>query len=135
MRTVRGTKADAERVRAELLLDVGNGRVEARGRSRLNDVIDRWLDHPGADLAPKTLYNYRRIHDRYVRAVLGSRSIDRIGPVDLDDFYAALRTDGLFAKTIRNLHLAASTIHASRLRYGVLDVVEHQVRVDRDRGR
>jgi hypothetical protein len=41
VRTVRGTEADAERVRAELLLDVGNGRVEARGRSRLNDVIDR----------------------------------------------------------------------------------------------
>jgi hypothetical protein len=39
---------DAERVRAELLLDIGQGRMKAVGRSRLNDVIERWLDRAGA---------------------------------------------------------------------------------------
>src|SRR5262245_14106829 len=118
VRTVRGTKADAERVRAELLLDVGNGRAEARGRARLNDVIERWLDHAGPALAPKTLYNYRRIHDRYLRAGLGSRSIDRIGPVDLDDLYAALRADDLSPKSIRNVHALLRRAFGQAVRWG-----------------
>ena len=118
VRTVHGSKADAERIRAELMLDVGKGRVEARGRSRLNDVIDRWLDHVGPDLAPKTLYNYRRIHDRYLRSGLGMRPIDRIGPVDLDDVYARLRADGLSPKTIRNVHALLRRAFGQAVRWG-----------------
>jgi integrase len=118
VRTVRGSKADAERVRAELLIEVGQGRVDARGRSRLNDVIERWLDHAGPHLAPKTLYNYRRSHDRYIRAGLGARPINRIGPVDLDDLYAALRSDGLSAKTIRNVHAMLRRAFGQAIRWG-----------------
>lgn len=118
VRTVHGSKADAERIRAELMLDVGKGRVEARGRSRLNDVIDRWLDHAGPDLAPKTLYNYHRIHDRYLRTGLGTRSIDHIGPVDLDDVYARLRSDGLSPKTIRNVHALLRRAFGQAVRWG-----------------
>lgn len=118
VRTVHGTRAEAERVRAELLIDVGNGRVEARGRTRLSDVIDRWLDHAGPELAPKTLYNYRRIHDRYVRSGLGTRAVERVGPVDLDGLYARLRTDGLAPKTIRNVHGLLRRALAQAVRWG-----------------
>jgi integrase len=44
-RTVHGSRRDAERVRAELVLDLGDGRAQAGSRSRLSDVIDRWLEH------------------------------------------------------------------------------------------
>ncbi len=118
VRTVRGTRADAERVRAELVIDVGNGRVEAGGRTRLSDVIDRWLQHAAPELAPKTIYNYRRIHDRYIRTGLGTRSVEKIGPVDLDDLYARLRTEGLSAKTIRNVHGLVRRALSQAVRWG-----------------
>ena len=118
VRTIHGSRADAERVRAELLIDVGDGRVEARGRTRLSDLIDRWLEHAAPELAPKTLYNYRRIHDRYVRPGLGRHAVERIGPVDLDDLYARLRADGLSPKTIRNVHGLLRRALAQSVRWG-----------------
>jgi len=119
-RTVHGTRQDAERVRAELVLDLGDGRTQAGGRSRLSDVIDRWLEHATPELAPKTAYNYRHIHDRYVRGGIGRRPIEKIGPVDLDDLYARLRADDLSTKTIRNVHALLRRALAQAVRWGWL---------------
>jgi integrase len=104
-RTVRGTRADAERTRAELIGQLGSGRLQhANPKATLSEVIERWLGHVEDDLAPKTVYGYRHIHDRYLRVGIGTRPIAKITPVLLDDFYSRLRDEGLSAKTIRNVH-------------------------------
>jgi integrase len=117
-RTIHGSRQDAERVRAELVLDLGDGRAQAGGRSRLNDLIDRWLEHATPELAPKTAYNYRRLHERYIRDGLGRRPIEKIGPVDLDDLYARLRADGLSTKTVRNVHALLRRALTQAVRWG-----------------
>jgi integrase len=117
-RTTHGSRRDAEQFRAQLAVDIGDGRAEAGARRRLSDVIDRWLEHVTPELAPKTAYNYRHIHDRYIRSGLGGRNIAKIGPVDLDDLYAHLRANGLSTKTIRNIHALLHRALAQAVRWG-----------------
>ena len=125
-RTVRGTKREAQRVMARLVTEVDEGRHVAAAASRFGDVLERWLEVKATVVEPTTLASYRWIAATYVVPRLGSLPLDKIRALDLDAFYAQLRTSGsseggpLSARTVRLCHTVVSQTLDQARRWGLV---------------
>jgi integrase len=125
-RTVRGTKREAQRVMARLVTEVDEGRHVAAAASRFGDVLERWLEVKATVVEPSTLANYRWLAATYVVPRLGSLPLDKIRALDLDTFYAQLRTNGsseggpLSARTVRLCHTVVSQRLNQARRWGLV---------------
>jgi integrase len=125
-RTVRGTKREAQRVMARLVTEVDEGRHVAAAASRFGDVLGRWLEVKATVVEPSTLANYRWLATTYVLPRLGSLPLDKIRALDLDTFYAQLRTNGsseggpLSARTVRLCHTVVSQTLDQARRWGLV---------------
>lgn len=125
-RTVRGTKREAQRVMARLVTEVDEGRHVAAAASRFGDVLERWLEVKATVVEPSTLAIYRWLAATYVVPRLGSLPLDKIRALDLDTFYAQLRTNGsseggpLSARTVRLCHTVVSQTLDQARRWGLV---------------
>jgi integrase len=90
-RTVRGTKRNAERVRADLVAQAVHGKFGETAAGTVADVAERWLEHLEPDISPATASAYRVYLRNWIVPRLGEQKIDRLRPADLDRFYASLR--------------------------------------------
>jgi integrase len=90
-RTVRGTKRDAEKVRAALVAQAVQGKFGETAAGTVADVTERWLEHLEPDISPATASAYRVYLRNWIVPRLGEQKIDRLRPADLDRFYASLR--------------------------------------------
>ena len=90
-RTVRGTKRDAEKVRADLVAQAVHGKFGETAAGTVADVTERWLEHIEPDISPATASAYRVYLRNWIVPRLGEKKVDRLRPADLDRFYASLR--------------------------------------------
>ncbi len=90
-RTVRGTKRDAEKVRAALVAQAVQGKFGETAAGTVADVTERWLEHLEPDISPATASAYRVYLRNWILPRLGEQKVDRLRPADLDRFYASLR--------------------------------------------
>ena len=75
-RTVRGTKRDAEKVRADLVAQAVHGKFGETAAGTVADVTERWLEHLEPDISPATASAYRvYLRNRIVPRIGGRRSI------------------------------------------------------------
>jgi integrase len=102
-RTVRGTKREAEAVRADLVAQAVKGRFGDTAPGTVADVLDRWLGHIEPDVSPATVAAYRVYLRKWILPRLGSERIDRLRAADLDRFYASLRKR-MSAASVRKIH-------------------------------
>ena len=87
--TVNGTKRDAQERLNEMLRD-GEAGVEPSTLS-LSAYLDRWLAESVAPrVRPRTLQDYRRFLDAYVRPELGDRRLARLTTLDLQSLYTKI---------------------------------------------
>ena len=91
-REVGGGKRTAQRVAAELVAEVERGGFQVQpGRHTVGELLDRWLDHIEAQgRAMSTLVRYRSAIGANIKPRLGSVIIAKLGPADIDVFYAEL---------------------------------------------
>lgn len=73
-RTVRGTRRDAERAMAHLVVEVDEGRHAASAPMTFGELLDRWVEVKRASVAPRTIESYEWIATKYLRPRLGDRS-------------------------------------------------------------
>jgi hypothetical protein len=59
-RNVRGTKREAQAVRARLLVEVDEGRHITTGAT-FGDLVEQWFRHASPDWSPKTAAETRRL--------------------------------------------------------------------------
>jgi integrase len=102
-RTVRGTKRDAEKVRAELVAQAVGGKFGETAAGTVADVAERWLKHLEPDISPATASAYRVYLRNWIVPRLGEKKVDRLRPADLDRFYASLRKH-LSAASVLKVH-------------------------------
>ncbi len=125
-RTVRGTKREAQRVMARLVTEVDEGRHVAAASTTFGEVLQRWLEIKATVVEPSTLASYRWIATTYVAPRLGGMSLDKIRALDLDAFYARLRSSGasngnpLSARTVRLCHTVVSQTLDQARRWGLV---------------
>lgn len=93
-RTVRGTRREAERALARLVVEVDEGRHVAAAQMTVGEVVDRWLALKATTVEPTTVEGYRWIVERYARPEFGARRVSSLRTLELDDWYQRLRAGG-----------------------------------------
>ncbi|HTT91537.1 MAG TPA: tyrosine-type recombinase/integrase [Acidimicrobiales bacterium] len=121
-RYVHGTKRDAQRACAELITEVDRGGHREEGRHTVNELLDRWMAHIEAQgRAESTLARYRSCINANIKPRLGAKAINKLGPADLDRYYAQLGRTGLTPLSVRKSHAILSAAFNQALRWGWLD--------------
>lgn len=90
-RTVRGTKREAEKVCATLVVDASRGLFGARASGTLASLLEDYLALIEPDASPSTMATYRGYVRLWILPRLGDRKVDRLRPDDLDRLYTELR--------------------------------------------
>ncbi len=109
-RTVHGSRREAERELARLVVEVDEGRHVASAPMTVGELLDRWLDLKAMTVEVTTANGYRWIVERYVRPAFGDRRVASIRTLELDHWYQQLRTGGgaagrpLSGRTVRLCH-------------------------------
>jgi hypothetical protein len=105
-RRVAHTRADAERMRRELLQA-----VEEYGtlppideRQSVRDYLTSWIESARPSLRPRTHESYEILVRRHAVPRLGALRLRALTPQHLQTLYAAELADGLAPQTVRNLH-------------------------------
>jgi len=126
-KTFRGTRRDAERELARLVVQADDGQVAVRGGT-LAELCEQWYAHREADWSPATAYNYRKILDRRIIPRFGSTQLRKLRTVEIDAWYADLRKQGgkggrpLDADTVKRIHNVLHVALKQGVRWGFLTV-------------
>jgi integrase len=131
VRTVRGTKAFAERERTRLLAEVDARRLNA-GPGRLTVgayLLEQWLPHMKPRLAERSFERYEGIVRAHLVPALGAFKLRDLEPLHIQRYYAAAlqngRRDGrgaLSAKTVLHHHRLLSEALKQARRWRLLAV-------------
>ena len=125
-RTVRGTKSDAERELARLVVEADEGRWVPTAPMTMTELLDRWLRLKESTVEPSTAGSYRWLAERYVLPVFGDRKVASIRTMELDEFYASLRSSGgdrgrqLSGRTVRLCHSVMRQSLGQARKWGVI---------------
>jgi len=112
--TVTGSRRDAARRLAVLVVEVDGGRRNAPVRVTIASLAETWWETAAPALSPTTRRGYRRLLDTRILPVLGATRVSRLNTQTLDRFYtdlAAGRAPGggaLAPRSIRHIHAVMS---------------------------
>jgi integrase len=121
------TRKGAEKLLGELVKRMHDGDYRAPERITLGDyLLERWLPTKQARLRPSTFASYRNNVVTHVVPRIGSISLQKLQPEDLDTFYAQLLREGrrngerggLAPKTVRIIHGVIRKALADAMRKG-----------------
>ncbi len=79
--TVRGSKADAERMLTAKLREKDIGTAIAPAGVTVNEFFDRWLLSKAPEIAPRTLQSYRDLLRLHVRPSIGAMKLEKVSPM------------------------------------------------------
>jgi integrase len=121
-----GRKAEAEAWAADQGTLIERKQVGG-GQTTFAAFLDRWLLHltERDELEAKTIQEYRN-HGRRLLPYIGTKPIERITPLDLDDAYTALQRRGgkggraLSARTVHHVHRVAHNALARAVRWRLI---------------
>lgn len=115
-RNVRGTKKEAEMLKAKLLSELQSGDFVQPSRVTLGSYLREWYDnHVVPNLSPASADGYRINIEKHIIPALGGVLLQELRPIHLQRFYRGKMTDkgdekGLSAKSVlyihRNIHAA-----------------------------
>ena len=107
--TVRGGKREAQSKLAEMVTEAERG-LTARTTATVGELLETWFEFAAPDFSPKTVRETRGYMDRSLLPTLGSKSLARLKPTELDAFYRRLLASGgsggrpLAPGTVRRIH-------------------------------
>lgn len=124
-RTVRGTKRDAQAVRSQLLVQVGEG-AHIGTDATFGQLLDEWYETAAGDWSPKTAIETKRFIERLIRPKLGSVRLRKLSPAVIDRFYGDLRKRGglngrpLSPASVRRVHVIVRRSLQQAVKWGWL---------------
>ena len=119
-RVVRGTRQDAERVRAELLL-AETGKCASESTVLLRSLVLKHLAAPtksGQQRAPYSKHREQRRFNSHVGPVLSGRIADDVHPHELTRLYDTLIAKGLKPSSVQRVHGLLSAAYSWGLKRG-----------------
>ncbi len=123
-RTVRGTKSEAEDELAKLIVKLSGGGFAAQDAT-VGDLVRQWFAMARGELSPTTVRSYERYIDKFIIPHVGKIRLSRLGPAELDRFYAQLRDHGglkdggaLAPATVRQIHAILRRALKQGVRWG-----------------
>jgi integrase len=103
-RTFRGTRRDAERALTQLQREVDQNIAVTSAKATVGDLLNRWFEAAGPDLAPSTQVITRGIIDKHLIPGLGQVPLSKLTTADIDVFYGKLRRKGLKPISVQRIH-------------------------------
>ena len=112
-KTVHGTLRDAQAYLSRTQRDRDLGVFFEPSRMTLDGYLDKWLETAAKPkLRAKTHRDYEALLRRYVRPALGSRTVSKIEPLEIQGLYADMQERSLSARTVRFTHaVLRSALH------------------------
>ncbi|MEW5934348.1 MAG: tyrosine-type recombinase/integrase [Bacillota bacterium] len=108
--TVKGTRREAERVLADLVVRINAG-TYVPAKETVQEYLERWLsDYATPSVRPLTLCQYQRIVRKHIVPALGRIPIARLSPSHVQKLYADKLREGLSPRTVRYIH---AVLHAA----------------------
>ena len=102
--SAKGTKREAERKLAEVVLDLNTGTYIEPSRLTLSEFLDQWMqDYVATSVRPGTAEGYRTIVNRLQRT-LGHVRLTGLHAQDVQRYYKGLLDEGLSAQTVIHHH-------------------------------
>jgi integrase len=120
-RSVKGTKRDAERELARLVVEAHD-----QGSETVGDLLERWFEIAEASWTPWTVVQHRSVIDSYLTPGLGDVPVRSLGVQAIDQFYAGLHRSGgrrgkpLAPATVRRIHAVLRRALQQAVRWGWL---------------
>lgn len=108
-RTLRTGKREAQRSLAEMVVEAERG-LTSRTTATVGQLLETWFEFAAPDFSPKTVKETRGYIDRSLLPTLGSKSLAKLKPAELDAFYRRLLESGgsggrpLAPGTVRRIH-------------------------------
>ena len=107
--TVEGTKKEAQRILTEKLNELNKGTYIEPSKLTVDELLDQWLEvYVTPSLAPYTVRGYKTNIDKYIRPKIGEVPAQKLVPMQIQEIYKGMQTDGLSPRTIRYVH---TTLH------------------------
>jgi len=118
--TVKGTRADAERKKRELLQAIELGTSVDPTKQTIASYLDGWLEYcQYKGLALRTLEGYRGITERYIVPALGNVRLQKLSPMQIERLYSYLLTQGRQRGAGGGLS-KRTVLHTHRMLHGAL---------------
>jgi integrase len=132
----KGTKREAQVECARLIAELTTGTYLEPNKTTVAEFLDRWLEHIGPRVSPKTLERYAEIARNNLVPLLGSVIITKLQPVQVSAAYAKALTK-LSPRTVNHMHRVLKQAMGQAVRWQLLlrnplDVVDPP-RVERKR--
>lgn len=102
-RGMRGTKREAEAALRKFAAEVDEG-LHAGTEGTLAHLLERWMAQYRPDWSPTTYARYEQLCRVHIVPALGTVSLSRLRPTQLNDLYAGLAAGGLEQATVRKVH-------------------------------
>jgi hypothetical protein len=97
-KTIHGTRKDAQAYLNQAQRDRDLGMYCEPSRMSLDQYLNKWLETAAKPkLRAKTHHDYEALLKRYVRPALGTRSVSKIQPLDIQTLYTNMQERGLFS--------------------------------------
>ena len=123
VRTVRGTKEDAERELTKILREVDLGLIADPGRLMLAAYLrDRWLPHQATRVRARTLERYRQLLEGHVIPSIGHVPMAKLRPVHVQQVIDAMLTKGRAPRTVASAYRVLHGALAQAVRWQLLAV-------------
>lgn len=119
-------KADALKKKNEALRELEQGTLPTGKQHKLGEFLQSWLENVHKEnLRISTYVKYKKLV-KYIVADLGDVWLQKLTPLEVQQFYAKKRKDGLSSKTVHEIHgvLHLALKHAVRWNYISRNVCE-----------
>ena len=114
------TKREAERLRAEMLVQVDNDVLVRPGRLTVEQHLNQWLKGYAVALSPQTHNLYRHMVKKHIAPAIGAIPLSQLQPHHLQNLYADKIASGLSPRTVQIMHNVTHKALANAVRTGLL---------------
>jgi integrase len=126
----KGTRREAQAKLTELLAAVGKGSFVEPSKITVADFVrarvDQW--EAAGDISARTAQRYRQLVDNQIVPHLGNRAVQKLRPLDIEDWHTTLRNGGrvggqggLAARTVGHAHRVLGKALRDAARYGLVN--------------
>jgi integrase len=120
-KTIKGKKKDAQDFLSNTLAAISTGTFVEPSLLTLSEYLDKWLEAAARPrVSRRTADGYAGLLERYIRQPLGSKRLDSLTALDIQNVYGGMQARGLSARVVRHTHSALHNSLKQAVRWGLL---------------
>jgi integrase len=120
-KTIKGKKKDAQDYLSKTIAAISTGTFIEPSSLTVKEYLDKWLEAAARPrVSRRTADGYAGLLERYIHAPLGSKRLDSLKPLDVQDVYGEMLARGLSARVVRHTHSALRNALKQAVKWGML---------------